>query len=439
MFIGGFMENRDNVSKAKKEIGKKFFFVRIFLTLQISTVLLPQPLNASEWTYGTDIQTNRFSISTKSIHTGFSVNNEGALAVNENYVYVFHRTGEIQILNISSQEVELSQTSIPFQDFAQRAFGERGLPGVKGAFYDQFRKTLFVSSTVIINECAYLGVYSIFVENAMNLAQPKLIFLTPNCAPIPVLSETTGDITASNRQNQPNISQAGGKIVADKKHRIFLSIGNFGDAWRSKKVLDSAKNNSKDLFGKIIELRDINLKEIATYRVFATGFRNPSGLTVINKSGAIIEVENGPEGGDEINRVEFGKNYGWPYVSLGHPYSNSDGKYSFGKFPPYKQTTDYKNSMKPIFSWVPSIAPSNVVETPSSFSLNISGVDELVMGTYRDLSLHFLSISGNALISDEKVFLGYRIRDLTFSSNNTLVILDDNGNIHQLNFEPRKN
>jgi hypothetical protein len=71
--------------------------------------------------------------------------------------------------------------------------------------------------------------------------------------------------------------------------------------------------------------------------------------------------------------------------------------------------------------------------------LNISGVDELVMGTYRDLSLHFLSISGNALISDEKVFLGYRIRDLTFSSNNTLVILDDNGNIHQLNFEPRKN
>jgi glucose/arabinose dehydrogenase len=269
--------------------------------------------------------------------------------------------------------------------------------------------------------------------------QPKLIFSTPNCAPIPSLSETTGEITAFNRQNQPNISQAGGKIVADKKHRIFLSIGNFGDAWRSKKVLDSAKNNSKDLFGKIIELRDINQNKMATYRVFSTGFRNPSGLTVIKISGAIIEVENGPEGGDEINRVEFGKNYGWPHVSMGHPYSNSDGTYSFGEFPPYKQTTYYKNSMEPIFSWVPSIAPSNVVETPSSFSLNISGVDELVMGTYRDLSLHFLSISGNALISDEKVFLGYRIRDLTFSSNNTLVILDDNGNIHQLNFEPRKN
>ena len=215
------MKNYERNSWERMKCFKWKNFVGIFLAFQMSSFLFLQPLIASEWIQDSIIETNRFSISTKYFYSGFSVNNEGALAVNKNYVYIIHRTGEIQILNISSQEVESSQVSIPFQDFTQRSFGERGLPGVKGAFFDQSRKTLFVSATVIVNACAYLGVYSIFIENSTNLTQPKLIFSTPNCAPIPSLSETTGEITAFNRQNQPNISQAGGKIVADKKHRYF--------------------------------------------------------------------------------------------------------------------------------------------------------------------------------------------------------------------------
>jgi hypothetical protein len=122
-----------------------------------------------------------------------------------------HRTGEIQVLNVESQEIVQSQTSIPFQDFVQREFGERGLAGVKGAFFDSARKTLFVSSSVIRNECAYLGVYSLSVRSFTTFDLPRLIFITPSCAPIPILEETTGKITPTNRQNQANISQSGGK------------------------------------------------------------------------------------------------------------------------------------------------------------------------------------------------------------------------------------
>jgi len=227
-------------------------------------------------------------------------------------------------------------------------------------------------------------------------------------------------------------------MIVDSKGRIILIVGNFGDDWRSKKLLDSQKKNKNDLFGKIVELTISSKNKFASHRVIATGFRNPSGLAKTKESKRIFTVENGPEGGDELNEVLPNKDYGWPYASLGHRYSGDDRKYSTGSFPPYKQALVHEKSKQPIYSWLPSIAPSNLVELPEVFSLDLPGVYELVMGTYRDNALHFLKITGSSLISDERVHLGYRIRDLNFTLNKVLVILDDNGNIHQLNFKPRK-
>jgi hypothetical protein len=418
---------------------KSSFSLRILISILISLILFTPPVFANPWIQMPDLESNRFFIQDKYLHTGFTVLNEGALAVNKNYVYIIHRTGEIQILNVESQKIIQAGTSIPFQDFEQREFGERGLPGVKGAFFDSLRKTLYVSSTIIRNKCAFMGVYSLPVLNFTTIDSAKLIFLTPTCAPIPVLDDTTGKITAAIRQEQPNISSAGGKIFVNDKGGLILTVGNFGDTWRSKKELDIQRANNNDLFGKIVELKLLGKNKFATHRVIATGFRNPSGLSVLKNSNRIIEVENAAEGGDELNEIIPNKNYGWPYVSLGHQYSGDDRKYSVGTFPPYEQALVYKDSKPPIYSWLPSIAPSNLVELPKSLSLNVSGVDELLMGTYKDRSLHLLLISGNSLISDERIYLGYRIRDLNFTLNKTLVILDDDGNIHQLSFKLRRN
>ena len=416
-----------------------YFLLTILVSIQISFVLFSQSVSANPWIQAPDFESNRFFISDKYLHSGFTLNNEGALAVNKNYVYIVHRTGEIQILNVESEEMIQSVTSVPFQDFEQREFGERGLPGVKGAFFDSSRKTLFVSSTVIRNHCAFLGVYSLPVSNFTTIGTAKLIFLTPTCAPIPVLDDATGKITPTNRQKQPNISQAGGRVFLNNKGRLILTVGNFGDDWRSRKVLDIQRKSDNDLFGKIIELKILGKNKFATHQVIATGVRNPSGLTVLKNSNRVIGVENGPEGGDELNEIIPNKNYGWPYVSLGHRYSDEDRKYSTGTLPPYDQALTYKDSIPPIYSWIPSIAPSNLVELPKNLSLNISSVDELLMGTYKDLALHLLQIRGNSLLSDERIYLGYRIRDLNFTLNKTLVILDDNGNIHLLNFNLRIN
>jgi glucose/arabinose dehydrogenase len=97
---------------------------------------------------------------------------------------------------------------------------------------------------------------------------------------------------------------AGGRVVQYDDHTLMVSVGDhqydgFDDSWQS------AQDPATDL-GKIV-LVDIATKKA---RVFATGVRNPQGLAIL-RDGRIIESEHGPQGGDEINLIRDGANYGW--------------------------------------------------------------------------------------------------------------------------------
>ena len=85
--------------------------------------------------------------------------------------------------------------------------------------------------------------------------------------------------------------------------------------------------------------------------IYSYGHRNPQGL-IVNSNGRLIESEHGPRGGDEMNVIEVGKNYGWPAITHGLDYS---GAY----ITPFKS---YPNMEQPLHYWVPSIAPSGIMQ-----------------------------------------------------------------------------
>ncbi|MEC8207058.1 MAG: PQQ-dependent sugar dehydrogenase, partial [Pseudomonadota bacterium] len=84
--------------------------------------------------------------------------------------------------------------------------------------------------------------------------------------------------------------------------------------------------------------------------VYSIGHRNPQGL-VYGSDGNVYQHEHGPDGGDELNLITRGNNYGWPVVTLGKDYSGAN-------ISPF---TEYQGMINPLVNWTPSIAPSSMV------------------------------------------------------------------------------
>lgn len=143
---------------------------------------------------------------------------------------------------------------------------------------------------------------------------------------------------------------SGGKLSKYKDNKLLLSIGTFG---LMKNVF-----NDDNFFGKILAI-DINTRDIET---LSKGHRNQQGLIYLNDIDLIISTEHGPKGGDEINVIEKGKNYGWPDASYGIEYS------------PYLKEVGLKKSHKehgyeePKYYFTPSIGISDIIKIPNDFS-----------------------------------------------------------------------
>ncbi|MDA9086256.1 PQQ-dependent sugar dehydrogenase [Methylophilaceae bacterium] len=146
------------------------------------------------------------------------------------------------------------------------------------------------------------------------------------------------------------IADSGGKLLKIKNN-LLVSIGNFAKG-------GSAKDSS--YLGKIMS---INLSNGYGYKVISSGHRNIQGLYWSKTDKIIISTEHGPRGGDEINEIQEGKDYGWPKVSYGFPYywetkhNNvwATNTINFGH---------HENFKKPIYAFVPSIGIKAIEQLP---------------------------------------------------------------------------
>lgn len=203
--------------------------------------------------------------------------------------------------------------------------------------------------------------------------------------------------------NGPNEDGAG-RIVEAALDKVYLTVGDY---------MVTSPDVSQDLnssFGKIIEI-DIKTR---SKRVISLGHRNPEGL-LKTRSGALFSTEHGPKGGDELNSIVQGANYGWPNVSLGTEYASYD-------FAGNIKTGDHSGYTLPLFSWLPSIAVSNLIEI-QGFDSRWDG--DILVGSLKSLSLFRLRLNGEKVLYSEPIWIGQRIRDLAQLKDGTIVLWTD--------------
>lgn len=164
-------------------------------------------------------------------------------------------------------------------------------------------------------------------------------------------------------------------------------------------------------YGKFIFL---NLNSYET-QVFSKGHRNPQGLLVDGNN--IIATEHGPYGGDEINKIIRGRNYGWPLASYGTYYNTDEKKY-------LKSHKNYGYE-EPLFTFIKAIGISEIIKIPSNF-IGEKDMDNLFfISSLNGRSLYLTKIDNNneKLTFFEKIFINQRIRDLKYIEKFNLVIL----------------
>ena len=221
-----------------------------------------------------------------------------------------------------------------------------------------------------------------------------------------------------------------GSRIAFSDEYLFISIG---EGSPSKGGIDSRYQNAQDLtndWGKIHRLNpDGSIpvenpfynSESSRKSIYSYGHRNPQGLMFDPYILSIVSAEHGPKGGDEVNVIKKGYNYGWPLVSYGVNYDGSDIS---GK--------SHEGYEKPVFYWDPSIATSQLIclkdKSHKSWFRNI-----LVAGL-KSKSVYRLRLQSGIFQEVERIQLGFRVRSICEGDNGVFFVSGDNGTI--LKFSP---
>ena len=222
----------------------------------------------------------------------------------------------------------------------------------------------------------------------------------------------------------------GGRIVFDKAGMLYLTLGDRGDKDRAQKLDDHA--------GSVIRLHDDGrvpadnpfAKRIgALPEKWTLGNRNIQGAALHPKTGELWTHEHGPQGGDEVNVMRSGLNYGWPVITYGV-------NYGFGTRIGEGQTKP--GMVQPLHLWVPSIAPSGMAFVSGSRFPQWAG--DLLVGALRDQMLVRLVLDGEKVVREERLLKGLvgRIRDVRMGPDGLVYLLTDDAEGALLRLEPVK-
>lgn len=195
----------------------------------------------------------------------------------------------------------------------------------------------------------------------------------------------------------PNTTKSihfGSRIEFDRNGYLYFSIGERGE--REVNPQDITRDG-----GKVYRLHDdgsipadnpfTNQPE-AVPAIFTYGHRNPQGMTIHPETGEIWTHEHGPQGGDEINILKKGANYGWPVISYGINYDGSS----------FTELTEQEGMEQPLHHWTPSIAPSGMCFVTSNNYPEWQG--SLLVGSLKFQYLERLVLNGNKVEKREKLF-----------------------------------
>jgi aldose sugar dehydrogenase len=194
--------------------------------------------------------------------------------------------------------------------------------------------------------------------------------------------------------------------------------------------------------GKILRLNDDGtipqdnpFVHTAGYKpeIYAMGIRNILGMAINPQTGELWEHENGPQGGDEINIVKPGRNYGWPVISYGRAYT---GERTGGTSGPLTSLVTMPGMEDPILVWLPSIAPSGLAFYTGEQFPGWKG--NIFVGGMRSMLLQRIVMNDKGVTLQENLLtdLKQRIRDVRQGPDGLLYVLTDENKGALLRIEP---
>ena len=220
----------------------------------------------------------------------------------------------------------------------------------------------------------------------------------------------------------------GSRIVFDRAGFLFLTLGDRGEMERAQKPGDHA--------GSVIRLHDDG--RIPSDNPFAgkpgwkaekytLGNRNMQGAALHPQSGLLWTHEHGPQGGDEINVIRPGVNYGWPVITYG---------VNYGIGTKIGEGNAKAGMAQPLHYWVPSIAPSGMAFYSADKFPNWRG--DLFVGSLKYGQLVRLRLEGEKVVKEERLLNGMlgRIRDVRAGPDGFLYLLTDESNGAIARLEP---
>lgn len=224
----------------------------------------------------------------------------------------------------------------------------------------------------------------------------------------------------------------GGRIEFDRDGLLFLSVGEGGPG--SYGGATAPNQNGQLLtteWGKIHRLTDaggvpatnpVLPGQSSPTTIYSYGHRNPQGLAVHPTTGELWATEHGPRGGDEVNIVQAGRNYGWPLVSYG---VNYDGT-------PVSASPTRTGIQDPVFTWTPSMGPCGLAFLTNDKFKSWKG--DLVGGGLALKFLSHLDVTDNRIAGEDRLLNGQaRVRNVKQGPDGNLYVsLEDPGRIVRL-------
>jgi glucose/arabinose dehydrogenase len=217
----------------------------------------------------------------------------------------------------------------------------------------------------------------------------------------------------------------GSRVVFDRAGLLYVTCGERYQMQRAQ--------NLADLGGKVVRLRDDGTvppdnpfvgREGARPEIFTYGHRNPQGMAMHPGTGRIWLVEHGPRGGDELNLLKAGANYGWPRATHGIDYSGST-------ISPNKSLPGMED---PVRVWVPSISPSGLAFYTGDRFPGWKG--SVFTGALSDNALIRIELDGDRYVGEERLLVDLLpyIRDVRQGPDGLLYVVThtDSGGLYRL-------
>jgi glucose/arabinose dehydrogenase len=194
---------------------------------------------------------------------------------------------------------------------------------------------------------------------------------------------------------------------------LYFSIGDRGTRHQAQKIIyPNGKVHRIHKDGRIPDDNPFVSQNEAIPSIFSYGNRNPQGLAVHPLTDQIWETEHGPMGGDEVNLILSGKNYGWPEATYGLNYDGSV----------ISEFTEKPGMEPPVLQWTPSIAVCGLDFYRGDLFKNWK--NNLIAGALKFEEVHILNIEENRVIDDQVILKDYgRVRDVACGPDGAIYVV----------------